>query len=782
MKKNSIYALMGAIALTGSVGFSSCSSAEEEVSTNPNYDPIDNSVLTQFVFNVSTSNQASTRQKADATQATTTQTFRGIQDAYLLPYSLTRDGDASGNTHLYDISTDEKAKASRSYDFANLLTSGEIKNDNSRRVLEMSLPVGTSALLFYGRATHNPTTYDANLHGSIDYRVDQNAQNTAFSLVSRLQKTVECNKIFDLFESVLNNITRAGLQKETAGENDAKTTRDIRYAFWWGPSGLKTGFKTRKGGVGSEPLYENGYVGTANDAIPDAGTEDHTGYIFYTGTQTWKGYGDDYAKNKDDDPDNDVAQKSLEEILGGAYHTFTTINPKELRSGCAEALRYTMQDLYSVIYRVKEANPTNKEEYIAKLLADEINTRFSNFFQITGSESNATLAWKSYINLITAVVNNVADKSNDTYADITEEITNFPANLNMPLGSTLLGFTPDTQTWKYMNEIPNYDLGGTVASTTTLDRYNYPAEIVYFGNSPLRVSDYTHETTDYPQTVANWDNDTSWPAEVANNKGGWSKNDIVKSTTRSVAMQKDINYGSALLKTSVKYAANLTHLKDNNKVFNPTEEDKQIEIGSGIFKLTGILVAGLPKTVGWDFIVKKNDSGSYKFDDMVFDGDIVDQTIPTPTDKETYTLVWDTYNPTSNIVQQNPVYVALEFQNLSGTNFYGEANIVRNNGYFYIIGTLDPHEKTTDDKLPTKHGVYNHNLPPYDNSGATIDKGRVFIQDHVTSANFVIGENSLKHAYVTIPDLRSSQISLGLSVDINWETGLTFDNVILGGN
>lgn len=271
MKKNSIYALMSAIALAGAVGFSSCSSAEEEVATNPNYNPTDNSVLTQFVFNVSTSNQASTRQKADATQATTAQTFRGIQDAYLLPYSLTRDGDASGNTHLYDISTDEKAKASRSYDFANLLTSGEITNENSRRVLEMSLPVGTSSLLFYGRATHNPTTYDANLHGSIDYTVDQNAQNTAFSLVSRLQKTDECNQIFDLFESVLNNITRAGLQIETAGDNGAKTTRDIRYAFWWGPSGLKTGFKTRKGGVGSEPLYENGYVGTATDAIPDAG-------------------------------------------------------------------------------------------------------------------------------------------------------------------------------------------------------------------------------------------------------------------------------------------------------------------------------------------------------------------------------------------------------------------------------------------------------------------------------------------------------------------------------
>ncbi len=50
----------------------------------------------------------------------------------------------------------------------------------------------------------------------------------------------------------------------------------------------------------------------------------------------------------------------------------------------------------------------------------------------------------------------------------------------------------------------------------------------------------------------------------------------------------------------------------------------------------------------------------------------------------------------------------------------------------------------------------------------------------MTTANFVIGENSLKSAYVTVPDLRSTQISLGLSVNLEWQTGLVFDNVILG--
>jgi len=33
---------------------------------------------------------------------------------------------------------------------------------------------------------------------------------------------------------------------------------------------------------------------------------------------------------------------------------------------------------------------------------------------------------------------------------------------------------------------------------------------------------------------------------------------------------------------------------------------------------------------------------------------------------------------------------------------------------------------------------------------------------------------------VSVPDLRSSQLSLGLSVDLKWQTGLNFDNIVLG--
>ena len=63
----------------------------------------------------------------------------------------------------------------------------------------------------------------------------------------------------------------------------------------------------------------------------------------------------------------------------------------------------------------------------------------------------------------------------------------------------------------------------------------------------------------------------------------------------------------------------------------------------------------------------------------------------------------------------------------------------------------------------------------------TIKQRRVFMQDYMTEATFVLTENSLKYALVAVPDLRSSQISMGLSVDLNWNKGLKFDNVPLAG-
>ena len=63
----------------------------------------------------------------------------------------------------------------------------------------------------------------------------------------------------------------------------------------------------------------------------------------------------------------------------------------------------------------------------------------------------------------------------------------------------------------------------------------------------------------------------------------------------------------------------------------------------------------------------------------------------------------------------------------------------------------------------------------------------MFKQDYVTSANFTIQANTkdastspnqdkgLGAAYNVIPDLRTPALSIGLSVDLTWQSGLTFD-------
>ena len=147
-----------------------------------------------------------------------------------------------------------------------------------------------------------------------------------------------------------------------------------------------------------------------------------------------------------------------------------------------------------------------------------------------------------------------------------------------------------------------------------------------------------------------------------------------------------------------------------------------------------------------------------------------------------YTLVFDNYqdmrvaSPAVPANTQPKVFVALEFLNNTGVDFFGKDNLIPNGSNFYLIGELDP-SGMTGPTLPTYHA-----LPPYD-AGCTANTiPRVFIQDHMTTANFKIGVNSLKYAYLTVPDLRSSSVTLGLSVDLKWETGLDFNNVILGGN
>jgi hypothetical protein len=133
MKKFSIYALMGAIALTGAVGFSSCSS-EDDVIDNPDYNPETNSVKTEFTISLPNYVGSSTRQE-DAIVQVSGAAFRGMQNMVLIPFNGTAITPL--NNKIFTLSD---------------ITAFDLSKQQAKVYKELDVPLGTSRFIFYGQA------------------------------------------------------------------------------------------------------------------------------------------------------------------------------------------------------------------------------------------------------------------------------------------------------------------------------------------------------------------------------------------------------------------------------------------------------------------------------------------------------------------------------------------------------------------------------------------------------------------------------------------------------
>lgn len=749
MQKMKSLALLSAIALTGAVGFTACSSSDEleEVVNNPNYDPQTGEVTTNFVFNVSTSNSPSyTRMSAADTQADVTSSydFRGITNADLLSFKLT-----SGTALTDGKSVPTAQTADKIYGFGTVIGAHKLDPvgggaasgvDKSRRVLELSLPTETNALVCYGRAIKTGTDVE---QGKITRNVEQNLNNVSFSLCKIIPDTPDplspliYKDAFLQYENLIAKaLTEIVRSKVPAGET-----------FTYGGESITL----------SQDLKWSDFVTISADLQISPKT---TAPI--TGT---------------------LAMCALGEILGNSFTTFNTIYANELRAGDGEAVSHMIKDLMVLVNNVVNATPVSMPEVVTQAVALEIKKNVERYF-----DDDQDYVWRETSvvkDTLTAVL--TADK--DKVADDTD-LNEFPRFFNLPNGAVILEFLITRNaanndyvfTYAYKGTVETYAMGGSTTATDAFDalNYMYPAELCYFGNSPVRVTNETKVPNDYPDGVSEWEKSSNWT--------GWTSGGHVLSTTRSVAMQYSVNYGTALLATTVRYGASA--LEDNNATIQyqrtgTTEANNVIDVSANDthFLLTGVLVGGQEPEVGWNYLAKAATPG---FGAMVYDN-VGTISIPKATsegggEKSTpcYTLLWDNWQESLKGSKQRDVYVALEFKNNSA-GFWGENNFIRNGATFYIVGKLDPNEGR--DAADLSEGITwpaNQALPPYNADGSTVKQRRVFIQDFVTTANFVIGPTSLQHALVSVPDLRSGQISLGLAVDLKWQTGLTFNNVVLG--
>ena len=802
MKKNFIYALMSAIALTGAVGLSSCTD-EEVVETNPNFNPETNEVVTQFVLNIAT--DRSTRQSSETVQASGN--FRGISSAKLYSFNLTNDDKL-----LFDPNAAD-ATIKKAFDLSEVASPGTISESKSSRVLEMSLPLKTNTLVFYGKAPGGTSLSEKSQYGFLESHESNNSvtklSDLTFTSGRVLEDATLLKKYYaieDILAGVLTSVMSANLK-------DAPAINKGDYA-------------------------EEG-VTTTNKYNKDVPAENIQSI-------TWKSY---MTKNEGGDYVSPLtpthAQYPLEEKLRDVYEQMTTIvnttEAGELRAASGTSIIRMIRDLWTIVNEVRCALPISEEEAVAKCLAVCIDRNLKLFFNgsVPDGGDNGTVVSNVSFNGISTIIENLirsTSESNPSPAtspsstivyscfwpsglarltgsnfteiagatDTEKNLSSFPSSFNMPSGATYVVFDNTHEQFVYPKTFNTTGVGNVDFNA---EDYLYAPELIYFGNSPIRSATVEKKISDFPNTVATWTS-KNWA------DAGWSGKNV-QSTTRSVAMTKNINYGNALLKSTVGFASDVNYspasgesaevkgkmfdnnhaiqLRYNSSLGADDEKDKEIEVDGDSFVLTGVLVGGQSRNVGWNLLAKAVGTGSTMEYGFVYDKSIVNSKVPTPSGGENYTLLFDNFREkdqngapfttdAATIAGQDKVYVALEFTNNSGTDFFGNFNLIRDGGTFYLIGELDPQKAgLTKPTWPS-----DRPLPPYkldtDNSIISFEVPRVFMQDYMTTVNFKLAKNSLKYAYLTVPDLRSTSLTLGLSVDIQWSTGINFGDVPLGSN
>lgn len=758
MKKFFDYAKVGAIALVFA-GLAGCSSEEDVVVNNPNYNPETGEVTTNFVMNVNTNRSPITRMTSANTQASTTDAFRGITDAHLLTFL--RNNPVGDGKHVINTAT----AANKHYTLGNVYSTGQATTDGnkSHRILELALPTETNTLIFYGKAPKTAT--DGFAQGSIDYLPEvTNANATDLSKYNFAVK-----QIVEVNGSGYNQTFRNYGDLLTAALNWVLDSKLENFDVQYDTNG--------DGTVEHNPTTLSWFQFVTITGTPPSVT----------------------VKPATKAPADGTPMCAIGEILAQTLAEICTVNDGEVRAGSGPAVARMLGDVYVIMDNCTKTAPTSLYEAKAQALASKIKTNISAILDKT--DVAPSVEWRPYNTVVGAIgytgsVTGVEGANGKTALDA------YPVDkFHVPAGCTQIAISEATASvddagWVTtagsvkFHHIGNVSLFNAGGSTTSCYNVYYPAELCYWGDSPVRVTDQAVTEAEYPQGITPWVTDGSWTSK------NWVKDSHVVSTTRSVAMQYNINYGPAMLKSTVKYGA--TDLYDNNHAIqvakNPTlgpsdEPNAKITVGDGTFTLNGILVGGVATKVGWNFLPVDGSS----FNSAIYDNAIVNSAIPSSgTSEANYTLVWDNWNAALKGKCQNPVYVCLEFVNNSGKDFWGKHNIIRAGGIFYIIGKLDPNAGAlapADPANPTAAELADGIdwptgdiacLPPCKDDYTTLKERRVFIQDFVTTANFVIGENSLQSAYNTVPDLRSTQISLGLNVDLQWRSGLTFNDVILG--
>ena len=309
----------------------------------------------------------------------------------------------------------------------------------------------------------------------------------------------------------------------------------------------------------------------------------------------------------------------------------------------------------------------------------------------------------------------------DTY---NTDWNSFPVSIGLPDGAAVIRWT-GTAFEPQKNTTTLADING-------IDRYAYPAELYYYGNSRIRTSSIDKRKEKYT--------DRDW-SDILEDYG--YPNGVVSTSTTAVAIEEPLQYGVAHVKIILKRTSE--SLKD--------ADGTSIPVGSTNFPLTGVVIGGqLP--VGFDFTpttaypVYSEADMKFIYDNQMPEGLYLSAAGDATEAKAINTLALQTYD-------NKKVPVALEFTNNSGVDFRGLGGDIQNETKFYLVGEIDPEQFKDDSR--------------------TEIRDRVFTQDYTTTLNIKV--TSLEKAYNVVPNLLSPRLEMGLVLEPKW-VGTTPDEVL----
>ena len=385
--------------------------------------------------------------------------------------------------------------------------------------------------------------------------------------------------------------------------------------------------------------------------------------------------------------------------------SLTSIRESTEASADAQALATYMTNIANTTGWSTTTDPTLKSYYL-----DFIRMGSEGAGLMSGAAANI----KAFVAALKALL---VAKGGDLSNAIIEKIDatdissyTYPRSLGLPDGAAAIRWTGSQFEVK--------------TTTTQLDninginRYTYPAELMFFADSPIRTSANEVAKEVYENAPTN----QLWSAFL---DAHYNASNAVNTNTKAVAVENPIQYGVAKLDlTLTGMSATLRDAKEE-PVTNADMEH---------LPLTGVIIGG-QHTVGFNM---KPQGAQTDVDGRFIYETTVDDTNFTTEGYKTSTLVLQSYD-------DEKVPVILEFENNTGHAFVGKDGTVYPETRFYLIGMIDPADKKEEGKDYTK---------------------RVFTQDYTTTMSMSV--TSLAKAYTCMPDLLAPRLEIGVQVVTKW--------------